>query len=390
MIDDKLSKFWEYRYLKKYYNYHDSMNIHGVSRMEIKHSNFLKWLLTPKNNPDLEDFALRRLLILIQKKAKDNLEYDKFSKLDLESAIYSYEGEIVEREKDNIDLIIKVNIDNIPYIIIIENKIGAALYNNLEKYYQSVKEKNPKAQIIRVFLYYYCDSNGLKKARDNKYITIKYQDIYDKVLKDAFNYSIDSRNRNIIYDYIHCLASFTETKNYYMIITDEEKYCLTKLFAEKEVQDILKYVFNNKNVSSMFDVMLAKYYEISDNNNDNNVNNLVKKIVTGKKYFLDGGPFKNRSFDGIGELLKEMIKGLLANNVSLEVLDKTLNNIYDGPIFVKVDDVDKTKHPGYYTTYNKTFEYNGVTYYVCSSWGSNEYEKLKNEINKNNLGVKLN
>ena len=129
MIDDKLSKYWEYRYLKKYYNYQDSMNIHGVSRMEIKHSNFLKWLLVPKNNPDLEDFALKKLLILIQKKA--SLEYGEFSKLDLENANYSYEDEVVEREKDNIDLLIKVNIDNIPYIIIIENKIGAALYNNL-------------------------------------------------------------------------------------------------------------------------------------------------------------------------------------------------------------------------------------------------------------------
>ena len=43
---------------------------------------------------------------------------------------------------------------------------------------------------------------------------VTYQDVYDYVLKDINNLAIDLRVRNIIYDYIHCLASFNYDKNY--------------------------------------------------------------------------------------------------------------------------------------------------------------------------------
>ena len=384
-MDEKLSRYWEYRYLKKYYSYQDSMSIHGVSRMEIKHSDFLKWLLVPGNNPDLDDLALRKMLSLIQRKAAGILEYARFSKEDLENANYSYKGGVVEREKYNIDLLIKVWINDVPYVFVIENKIGAAVYNDLDKYYKRVKEENAGAQIIRVFLYYYCDTNDLEKVKNNKYIILEYQDVYDDVLKDTLKYAISSRTRNIIYDYIHCLASFTDAKNYYMITTDEEKELLGKLFRKEEVIDILKCIDNNKNISPMFEVMLAKYYKISGGK----VNESIKRIVTGKKYFIDGGTFNNKSFNGIGELLKEMIEELLEHGVSLEELDRKLNYLYDNPIFIEEGLIDTTRNPGYYTTNIKTFEYNGVIYYVCSAWKSSEYIDLKNKINKCGLGFTL-
>ena len=369
MIDDKLSKYWEYQYLKKYYGYQDSMSIHGVSRMEIKHSNFLKWLLDPFNNPDLDDLALRKLICLIQKKAEGILEYARFSKLDLKNAKYSYDDKVIEREKYNIDLLIKVYINDIPYVFIIENKIGAAVYNDLDKYYQKIKEENAEAQIIRVFLYYYCDIFDLEKVKKNKYIILEYQDVYDDVLKDTLKYAINSRTRNIIYDYIHCLASFTDALNYYMITTDEEKELLVRLFSKEEVINILRSIANNQSISPMLEVMLAKYYKI----NDGKVDEEVRKIVMGKKYFIDGGPFNNNYFNGIGELLKEMIRKLLEYGVSIEKLDEKLNCLYDNPIFIAEKLIDTTRNPGYYTTNIKTFEYNGVIYYVCSAWKSIEY-----------------
>ena len=202
-IEERLNEFRQYRYLNSYYTYQDSMNIHGVSRMEIKHSDFLKWLFTPNIDPNLEDLPLRKMLTLIQQKSQGLNGLVAFLKVDLENSVLTYPGNIIEREQYHIDLLISVNIENKKYIFIIENKIGAAVTNDLEDYFKRVEKRWPDACIVKVFLYNYCDKLDMVKVLDNDYIPITYQDVYDCVLKDVNNLAIDLRVRNIIYDYIH-------------------------------------------------------------------------------------------------------------------------------------------------------------------------------------------
>ena len=389
-IEERLNEFRQYRYLNSYYTYQDSMNIHGVSRMEIKHSDFLKWLFTPHIDPNLEDLPLRKMLTLIQQKSQGLNGLVAFLKVDLENSVLTYPGNIIEREQYHIDLLISVNIENKKYIFIIENKIGAAVTNDLEDYFKRVEKRWPDACIVKVFLYNYCDKLDMVKVLDNDYIPITYQDVYEQVLKDVNNLAIDLRVRNIIYDYIHCLASFNDDKNYYMITTAEEVKNLKELFRKKQVREIVKEIGDEqKKYSNNFGIMLQKYNELLDKKDDAELKNWLVKIVSGKEYIIDGGPFNNVAFNGIGELLKEMIVGLLAYGKTIEELDQKLNSLYDNPLFVSAAELGIIRNQGWYVTNNKIFEYKGIIYYVCSSWNKFEYEELKEKINNCDLGVKL-
>ena len=389
-IEERLNEFRQYRYLNSYYTYQDSMNIHGVSRMEIKHSDFLKWLFTPNIDPNLEDLPLRKMLTLIQQKSQGLNGLGAFLKIDLENSVLTYPGNIIEREQYHIDLLISVNIENKKHIFIIENKIGAAVTNDLEDYFKRVEKRWPDACIVKVLLYNYCDKLDMVKVLDNDYIPITYQDVYEHVLEDVNNLAIDMRVRNIIYDYIHCLASFNDDKNYYMITTAEEAKNLKELFRKKQVRAIVKEIVDEqKKYSNNFGIMLQKYNELLDKKDDAELKNWLVKIVSGKEYIIDGGPFNNVAFNGIGELLKEMIVGLLAYGKTIEELDQKLNSLYDNPLFVSAAELGIIRNQGWYVTNNKIFEYEGIIYYVCSSWNKFEYEELKEKINNCDLGVKL-
>ena len=91
----------QFNYLKGYYNSVDFASIYGVERMEIKHSNFLKWLFEPKKNSGekaIEYLPIRSLLKILQ---NNNQNYDYLNSLNLDDA--TIEKVKVMREKHDID-----------------------------------------------------------------------------------------------------------------------------------------------------------------------------------------------------------------------------------------------------------------------------------------------
>jgi len=105
----------------------------GMIRHEIKHSNFIQFLLSPSEKHRLGDLFLKKLLMQTLRDLED-------TPLDtLEISISSFNDAEVRREWKNIDLLIYSPSNH--FICIIENKVDSSEGSDQLKSYESVIEK---------------------------------------------------------------------------------------------------------------------------------------------------------------------------------------------------------------------------------------------------------
>mgnify|MGYP003679182021 FL=1 len=94
-----------------------------ISKTEIRHSNFLAWLLNPKGSHLLGNVFLKRFL-------RDVFLSDKFNDIDqVDVEGMDYSNLEIYREWNNIDLLIKL--DDI--VVCIENKVLSKEHSNIKK-----------------------------------------------------------------------------------------------------------------------------------------------------------------------------------------------------------------------------------------------------------------
>ncbi|HRH41027.1 MAG TPA: PD-(D/E)XK nuclease family protein [Pyrinomonadaceae bacterium] len=119
----------------------------GAVRHELRHSDFLAFLLDPLQNHGLGDEFARLLLQNVLMSARDR----EFPVSLIDLSIWSLEEIEVYREWQNIDILL---IDNVhKFAVIIENKIGSSEHSNqLQRYHQTVTQHFPQLDIIGIFL----------------------------------------------------------------------------------------------------------------------------------------------------------------------------------------------------------------------------------------------
>ena len=99
----------------------------GMVRQEIKHSNFIGFLLDPFEKHQLKDIFIKKLLINILRHSED-------APLDiLEVSISDFNDAEVRREWKNIDLLLYSQSNN--FVCTIENKVDSSEGNNQLKNY---------------------------------------------------------------------------------------------------------------------------------------------------------------------------------------------------------------------------------------------------------------
>lgn len=295
-VDNSIS----FNYLKNYYNSLDVADIFGVSDMEIKHSNFLKWILQPSEENSLSYFPIRQLLKLIQSNI-DSIwdEYNKFKQLDLEKSTIANVD--VVREKHNIDFVISLTIEKEDYVIAMENKIESAEgEEQLSRYRKIIDEKYPTSTKLFVLLHpsyqqlKQIDKRELLKdsANKNKYASITYQNVYDVILKEYLKIQNDSESKFIIYNYIHTLSCYSSNRLFGLIVNDVEKENLEKLFNDEDFINIVEDIKNNidtfkENKEVLIKICdkykLLKEYEISED-----ISRILRKLESMRIYKFDG------------------------------------------------------------------------------------------------------
>jgi len=117
----------------------------GLDRQEIKHSRFLKFLLTPVESHGLGDAFLKELIA----KTFENLQSTPPIR-PLTFSLASFEDAIVQTEWRNIDILIESKSNR--FVLAIENKIDASEgKDQLSKYEKIIDTAYP--QYRRVFAY---------------------------------------------------------------------------------------------------------------------------------------------------------------------------------------------------------------------------------------------
>lgn len=117
----------------------------GMVRQEIKHSNFIQFLLSPAEKHRLGDLFLRKLLVRVLRESED-------PPLDtLEIVISSFNDAEVRREWKNIDLLVYSPSNH--FVCIIENKVDSSEgLDQLNKYELVIEKEFSDCHKVFIFL----------------------------------------------------------------------------------------------------------------------------------------------------------------------------------------------------------------------------------------------
>tara|TARA_B100001971_G_C18174657_1_gene529221 strand:- start:31 stop:1242 length:1212 start_codon:yes stop_codon:yes gene_type:complete len=147
------------------FNIFTSLNI---KKNEIRHSNFLSWLLDPNESHGLGSSFLTYFLRRVSVKASNLVKLEP-SIIDIDS--WNFDNVEIEREQMNIDIIIRL--DDQKFICVIENKISAGVRSKqLQTYRNRILAEYPKYKRWFVLL-----SVEELNPPDKKYVPINYNDI---------------------------------------------------------------------------------------------------------------------------------------------------------------------------------------------------------------------
>lgn len=186
----KIYDLWLSNDLENIISERDKFNIFNVLKLnnaEIRHSNFLAWLMTPRESHNIVDYFLKAFL---EFSIKDfiNDSRIKIDPIDILGVTY-YDCEI-RREYCNIDILI-INPDN-KFVCVIENKIWSGEHSQqLERYAQIINNEFKGYKKLYLFLTPQKDLNETLLKRDNVYyIQVGYENVIyaiDRTLKHRSN-----------------------------------------------------------------------------------------------------------------------------------------------------------------------------------------------------------
>lgn len=204
-------------------------SILSIEHMEIRHSNFLGWLLNPRESHGLNDLFLKRFLreVFSDEKVAD------FNALHAESLDF-LQVEVL-REWRNIDLLLKFP----TLVICIENKVKSKDHSGqLKNYKQVIHEEFSGSNYKHVFIYLTPYGESSSQEQD-VYAFISYQiiiEILDRILEV---YAELIPNQSIVYikDYIKSLR-----RN--LMSTDSTNEIAREIY--KKHQRILDFIIENK------------------------------------------------------------------------------------------------------------------------------------------------
>jgi len=153
------SDFIELNSILRLFNPFDVLNINEV---EIRHSNFLAWLMDPNENHEIHESFLRHLLIdFVTKHNKlDIYSFDKLNNSNLAKTDVFREYKIPNGKSIDL-LIICIEIET---VILIENKINSKEHSHqLSDYLAFVRSKYPGFSILPVYLTLFGDEPSEKE-----------------------------------------------------------------------------------------------------------------------------------------------------------------------------------------------------------------------------------
>lgn len=142
----------------------------GVARAEIRHSNFLAWLISPNESHSQGDLFLKALLMDLLRRARQQGLTPPVSPVEIDGA--DLQGVEIRREWKNIDLLLTS--ENPSFVIAVENKVDSGEHSDqLQRYEETIAVEFPQSKRLLVFLTPEGD-----EASDPDWVTYSYGDLY--------------------------------------------------------------------------------------------------------------------------------------------------------------------------------------------------------------------
>ena len=231
LIDDK--RFDE---LELGLNKPNLFEILRITRREIRHSNFLSWLLDPKGSHGLGDIFLRRFVRKI-------FSSDKVHELDqIEVSHLDFSNAEVEREWENIDVLIAFD-----YVVVcVENKVSSGEHSNqLSRYKTIVEQEYPNRR--QAFVYLTPEGDESEEETDT-YVELSWKEIV-VILERIIAVNVNSMSgpvRTYIADYIVILKRYVigedELTDLAKEIYTSHTELLDLLFRNNDSRDIINRI----------------------------------------------------------------------------------------------------------------------------------------------------
>jgi hypothetical protein len=201
----------------------------SVERMELKHSNFIGYLLNPNSNHGLDDIFLKKFLRDIFSDTKA----DRRTIFDVDSLNFNQIE--IRREWRNIDILIVLEND----VIIIENKVDTMDHSNqLKKYKRIADEIFTKHRKHYVFLTPFgVDPND----EDSKYNYINYS--YNQI-SDILTSVLEIYKNNLSEKVCHYLIDYKKTIDMELLMNDTLNEIALKLYSSHK--EALDFIFENR------------------------------------------------------------------------------------------------------------------------------------------------
>lgn len=215
--------------LERLENVVDDFNIFtslNLINNEIRHSNFLSWIMDPKENHNLKDYFLSSLLKVISMRASSS-GINAPSIFDIDN--WNFTETEVLREWRNIDILIKD--DNHKLICVIENKIYSKEHSGqLRRYKEIVEEEYPNYQKIFVYLTIEGD-----EASEDDYLSINYHDII-KII----SHIIENKSTSIGQEVLIFISHYREMFRRYIMENSEIQEICRKIYKKhKKALDLI-------------------------------------------------------------------------------------------------------------------------------------------------------
>lgn len=161
--------------VEAYANKFNVFDVLGITRTEIRHSFFLKWLLDPKENHGLGDAFIKKLIACLVASESERYKDRTFDLLMMDCSDFT-----VQRELKNMDIFLLSKSGSIA--ITIENKIGSHEHPSGDYDSQLVKYRNyveDEYKDIKTKMYVYLTPQNESPSDEDFWQTLSYSEILD-------------------------------------------------------------------------------------------------------------------------------------------------------------------------------------------------------------------
>lgn len=370
---------------ENYYNKTSFMEQLDLYRFEDAHTNFLASLFdAQKDVYNLKDYPLRLLIELLALKDKEN-KY--FEQSDFLLGNYELSDIVVETQKyiqprERIDLLIKFNLNDVPHLILIENKYIYSVETREQcKRYRKIIEEDYKQYDKKFYVFLSLEQNPI--ISDDHYTKITYQEIIDKVLfpcslKENNNLclSVDEyvRGFNALYynDSIDDFPISYRGKELTIEVMNKYSSFIEELLDEQN-DDYFNVFF--KSNEKMLNILFVNILKLDGNLNDELLNKVISKIkkknIRKRNWIIDRSTLYNNT-EFLYQFFKFIIKEKGINSIN-EL--KPLDEINNWRLLIPKSEIDEEKYKDSYILQAKKQNNPikiGETEYYYSGWNTQE------------------